>query len=215
MSANEVSTWIWKRNRILFSLAVVVLCACTPSNGPAASENAVLPTFPPQTPKTDMENSSSHCRIRAEVPIGDVTTLSLPAIDVQALQEQDQNLPKDTPPRFATTTEVNIDSNVYGKWESTEDALQVWRVKIISPRAQSLSLGFSSFNMPAGGCLFVYSPDQNQVLGPYTMKDNAEHGQLWTPTVDGEEVLIEVSVPQEQVSQMQLVLGYINQGYKK
>jgi hypothetical protein len=47
------------------------------------------------------------------------------------------------------------------------------------------------------------------------MNDNAAHGQLWTPTVDGEEVVIEVSVPKENVSRMQLVLGSINQGYKK
>jgi hypothetical protein len=47
------------------------------------------------------------------------------------------------------------------------------------------------------------------------MADNAEHGQLWTPTVDGEEVIIEISVPKDQVSRMQLVLGVINQGYKK
>lgn len=144
-----------------------------------------------------------------------MTTLSLPEIDVQALQAQDQNLPKDTPPHFAVTTEVSIDPKTYGKWESTEDGVQVWRLKIISPRVLSLNLGFTSFSMPAGGCLFVYSPDHDQVLGPYTIDDNAQHGQLWTPTVDGEEVIIEISLPKDEVSRMQLVLGSINQGYKK
>lgn len=184
-----------------------------PSNHPALTEEAAFAeTLPPQTSMKDMENSSSACRIRDEVPAEALTTLTLPELD---LQGRDQNLPKDTPPRFATTTQVDISPATYGRWESTVDHLQVWRLKIISPQALSLSLGFTSFDMPAGGCLFIYSPDHNQVLGPYSMNDNAAHGQLWTPTVDGEEVVIEVSVPKENVSRMQLVLGSINQGYKK
>ena len=211
MSANEVSTWIWSRNRVILSFAVVALSACVASSEPADTGS---PASARLTPKTDMDQSSSSCRIRDEVPPEGMPTLSLPELDVQALQEQDQSLSKDAPLRFATTTQVNIDPKMYGRWETTDDALQVWRLKIISPQALSLSLGFTSFNMPAGGCLFVYSPDHNQVLGPYTLNDNAEHGQLWTPTVDGEEVVIEVSVPNEEVSQMQLVLASINQGYK-
>ena len=213
MSANEVSTWIWRRNRVVLSFAVLALSACKASSERAGSGDPAHLT--PQPPKTDMDHSSNSCRIRDEIPAQGMRTLSLPGLDLQALQKHNRSLTKDAPPRFATTTQVNIDPNTYGSWETTAGALQVWRLKIISPQALSLSLGFASFNMPAGGCLFVYSPDHNQVLGPYTMNDNAEHGQLWTPTVDGEEVVIEVSVPNEEVSQMQLVLASINQGYIK
>lgn len=161
-----------------------------------------------------MDNNSSDCRVRDEIPVGDVTTLRLPEIDVQALLEQDKNLPKDTPLRYATSVEVNINPANYGKWEET-DNIQVWRLRIISPQALSISLGFTTFNMPAQGCLFVYSPDHNVILGPYTNNDNEEHGQLWTPTVDREEVFIELAVPKDLISQLQLVLGFVNQGYKK
>ena len=215
MSANEVPTWIWRRNTVILSFAVIVLSACMQSHNPAATEDPAFATLPPQASKTDMDDSSSNCRIRDDVPAENVTTLSLPELDLQSLQRQDQNLPKDSPLRFATTFDVNIDPLTYGKWESPDEKIQVWRLRIISPQALSLSLGFTSFSMPPGGCLFVYSPDHNQVLGPYTMDDNAEHGQLWTPTLDGEEVIIEVAVPNEEVSRMQLVLRSINQGYKK
>ena len=215
MEVNEVPSWIWRRNRVILSFAVLMLSACMPVPEPAGTEEPAFTTLPSPTLKTDMDNSSSSCRIHDEIPADDMTILSLPEIDVTALQKQDQNLPKDAPLRFARTTEADIDPKSYGKWEMIDDELQVWRLKIISPRALSLSLGFTSFNMPAGGCLFVYSPDHNQVLGPYTIDDNAEHRQLWTPTIDGEEVVIEVSVPKDGVSGMQLVLGSINQGYKK
>lgn len=160
-----------------------------------------------------MENNSS-CKLRDEIPLEDVTSLRLPELDVQALLNQDQNLPKDAPLRFATSTEVHVDPAKDGKWQ-TIDTVQVWRFRIISPNALSLSLGFTTFHMPAQGCLFVFSPDRRQILGPFTDADNAEHGQLWTPVVDGEEVLIELSVPNDQISQLQLLLGIVNQGYKK
>jgi lysyl endopeptidase len=162
-----------------------------------------------------MDHPANNCRIRDEIPVDNVTTVRLPEIDVQALQEQDQNLPKDAPLRYAIPAEVNIKPSAQDQWAKTDDDMQVWRLKIISPQALSLSLGFTVFNMPEGGCLFLYSPDHNQVLGPYTKDDNAEHGQLSTPTIDGQEVFIEVSISNEQFSRMQLVLGFVNQGYKK
>jgi lysyl endopeptidase len=205
-----MSTWIWRKSIILLCLAVEVLAACALPSASSGTENAVT-----QTPGIDVDNKSSQCRVRNEIPLADATSLRLPEIDVQALREQDQDPPKDAPLRFATSAEVNIDPASYGKWEITDATIQVWRLRIISPRALSLSLGFTSFNMPAQGCLFVYLPDQSLILGPYTHDDNEEHGQLWTPTVDGEEVIIEISIPKDQISQLQLVLGFVNQGYKK
>ena len=199
----------------MLSLAGAVLSACLPSNDAASTDDRAIAALPPQTPKINMNNSSSNCRIRDEIPFSDATTLSLPEIDVQSLQAQDQNLAKDAPLRYAIAAEVNIDASDYGRWEKADDDMQVWRLKIISPQALSLSLGFTSFNMPAQGCLFVYSPDRRQILGPYTSADNAEHGQLWTPTIDGEEVILEVSLPKDQISRLQLVLGFVNQGYKQ
>jgi hypothetical protein len=181
----------------------------------AATEVPSIATLAPQTPKSNMDDPANTCRLRDELPLSDVTTLSLPEIDPQALQEQDQNLPKDAPLRVATSTEVNVNPAKEGRWEAAGDQTEVWRIKINSPGALSLSLGFTAFNMPEGGCLFLYSPDHSQILGPYTQDDNAEHGQLWTPTIDGEEVVIEVSLPKNQKSRMQLVLGFINQGFKK
>lgn len=209
-----MSSWILRKKIFLFLLAAELLSACLQLNDSPGRNDMAITTPLPETPQKDMDDHSSNCRLRDELPLGDVTTLSLPEIDVEALLEQDQNLPKDAPLRFATSIDVNIDPGDFGNWEIT-DNMQVWRLRIISPRALSLSLGFTTFNLPPRGCLFVYSPDHSQVLGPYTNDDNEEHGQLWTPTVDGEEVFIELSVPKEQISRLRLVLGSVNQGYKK
>ena len=208
-----MSTWILIRNILLSLLATEILSACLLPNEPAGTNDRAAATLPPQTPETN-RNDDSGCRLREELPLEDVTSLTLPELDLQALLAQDQNLPKDAPLRFAVPTEVHIEPAGEGTWKTT-DSVEVWRLKIISPEAVSLSLGFTTFHMPAQGCLFVFSPDYRQILGPYTDADNAEHGQLWTPVVEGEEVLIELSLPKEQISQLQLVLGIVNQGYKK
>ena len=210
-----MSTWIWRKNITLFLLAVEILAACSLSNDSTGTDDTAIVTVIPQTPRINMENNSSSCRIRVEIPLADVATLNLPEVDVQALLEQDQNLPKDAPLRYATSIEVNINPASYGEWGKIDNNMQIWRLRIISPQALSISLGFTTFNMPAEGCLFIYSPDHNLILGPYTNFDNEEHGQLWTPTVEGEEVIIELSIPKDSISQLQLELGFVNQGYKK
>jgi hypothetical protein len=208
-----MTTWILSRNILLSLLAAKLLSACLlPNDSMATSDKAVV-TLSPQTPNSTMEDNSS-CRLRDEIPFEGITSLSLPELDVQALLTQDQNLPKDAPFRFAISTEVHIDPSSDGTWQAM-DNFPVWRLKIISPKARSLSLGFTTYDMPAQGCLFVFSPDRRQILGPYTHADNAEHGQLWTPVIEGEEVLIELSVPKDKISQLQLVLGIVNQGYKE
>lgn len=208
-----MSAWILKRTILLSLLLTEFFSACLSPNELEGPDDTVNTTQAPPTPKSDMENSSS-CRLRDELPWAEVTRLSLPELDVQALLTQDQNPPKDTPFRFATSTEVHIEPAADGMWQTT-DTDQIWRLVIQSPKARSLSLGFTTFHLPAQGCLFIFSPDRRQVLGPYTAADNAEHGQLWTPVVEGEEVHIELSVPKDQISQLQLVLGSVNQGYKK
>jgi hypothetical protein len=209
-----MSTRIWKKFTILLLLAVELLTACLQSNDSMSRDRKAKVTVIPQTPGINMENTSSSCRIRDEIPLGEVATLNLPEVDARTLTEQDQNLPKDAPFRFATSIEVNIKPADDDAWEKIDNNLQIWRLRILSPKALSISLGFTTFNMPPEGCLFVYSPDHDQILGPYTNYDNEGHGQLWTPTIEGEEVIIEISIPEDLISQLQLELGYVNQGYK-
>ena len=58
---------------------------------------------------------------------------------------------------------------------SREDGTRVWRLRTGSPGAQSLNLGFSRYNLPAGARLHVYSSDFKHSIRPFTAKDNAAH----------------------------------------
>jgi hypothetical protein len=86
-------------------------------------------------------------------------------------------------------------------------------MRILSPGAVSLNLGFARYVMPAGGRLFIYTPDLEHVIGPFTEKDNEAHGQLWTPIIPGDELIVELSLPYAKLPDMAIDLGAVNHGY--
>jgi lysyl endopeptidase len=118
------------------------------------------------------------------------------------------------PYRFAVRQSAEADINTSGTWEEIDSQTRLWRLHIVSPQATSLSLGFSNYNMPAGGKLFIYSADGKQVLGPYTEHDNARHHQLWTPLVFSDDIVAEVTIPADEAENLKLALGAVNHGYR-
>jgi len=134
-------------------------------------------------------------------------------IDEQILKENSR-LSKDEPLLFADSLHVSICPGLQGSWQPLEDDFKIWRVKILSPGASSLNFGFTRYNMPSEGCLYLYSPDYSTIVGPFSDKDNAEHCQLWTPIISGEEVIIEVTLPKDKISDLELKIGFINRGFK-
>ena len=97
----------------------------------------------------------------------------------------------------------------YGGWRL------VWRLRLTSIGARSLELGFTTYRMPPGGELFVYTADYDEILGPYTEANNEEHGELWTPILPGAEVVIEVSVPADELTHLKLELGSVIRAFRR
>ena len=146
-------------------------------------------------------------------PLTEVAEMVMPAVDTQKLLEEAQLRSRNEPPRFATAIHVQISPATDGTWETLENGLELWRLRITSADAVSLNLGFTTYSMPPGGELYLYRPDYSLIVGPYTSQDNAEHGQLWTPVVEGAEVVVEISLPASERSRLQLQLTSINHGY--
>jgi uncharacterized protein YcfL len=168
---------------------------------------------PPVSKASSDEKTSSGPHGPEGKPLADVAEIGMPAVDNQKLLEEAQQRSWDEPPRFATSLDVQLNPAAAGTWETLANGLQMWRLRITSADAVSLNFGFTAYHMPPGGELYVYSPDYSQVLGPYTEADNEEHGQLWTPLVDGAEVVVEVSLPASEASQLQLELTTVNHGF--
>ncbi len=148
-------------------------------------------------------------------PVELVERIVAEPIDLQAVQLEDQQRELEGAPyRFAIPrpTLLTVDKN--GTWEQIDDETWLWRLRISSPGALSLNLGFTRYHMPPGGILFIYSADGNQVLGPFTDRHNEDHGQLWTPVVLSDEIVVELTIPAASVPQLELELTAINHGYR-
>ena len=149
-------------------------------------------------------------------PLADVPGLETPAVDGAALLAEDAAAAsRDVPFRFASPFPVNVTPADSGLWEeSGGGATSVWRLRVRSPGALSMNLGFERYSMPRGGRLLIYTPDYETVEGPFTEADNESHGELWTPVVPGDGVVVEAAVPTDLVGELQLEIGSVNRGYR-
>ncbi|HVR95158.1 MAG TPA: trypsin-like peptidase domain-containing protein, partial [Thermoanaerobaculia bacterium] len=139
------------------------------------------------------------------------TQLDLASIGAEDLMRERLDLP----PRFAIPEEVSITPATHGTWEDLGNGQMLWRLRVVGREGTtSLNLGFTRFKMPAGGRLLLYSADGTRVERPFTAADNEEHGQLWTPVVTTNDLIVEVTVPKRQRRALELELGSINQGYR-
>jgi PKD repeat protein len=144
----------------------------------------------------------------------------MPAINLRALRDEDaRRVSGDAPVRFAAAIAQSLNPNKAGTWEALDAKTSLWRVRITSPGAYSLNLGFTHYHMPDGGKLLVYpanldkSGDQSQ-LRTFTSAHNHASGQLWTPIVAGDDIVVEVQVPNAKRGELVLDLTSVNHDYK-
>lgn len=136
-------------------------------------------------------------------------------IDLQSIRLEDELREQEGGPyRFAIPRTVLITPDVNGMWEEIDNETWLWRIHITSPGARSISLGFTHYFMPPGGNLFIYTTDHSQVLGPFTENDNEGHSQLWTPLIHSDDIVVELTIPASEVSQLEMELTSINHGYR-
>ena len=140
----------------------------------------------------------------------------LPKIDIERLVAEDKKRDEDRqhpgPHRFAVTAEVSYTPSNSGVWQTLADG-RLWRLQIQSPGAKSLNLGITRFEMPEGVKLWVYDPKRKQVEGPYTARHRSRLGSLWTPIIEGDEIVVEVFVPTGSVQPV-IEITKVNQGYR-
>ncbi len=147
-------------------------------------------------------------------PLAVVPLLNMPTQDNKLLYETEMaSRSPETTPHFAVNLQVDISPLSSGTWDVLPDGRAVWRLRIRSAGAKSLNLGFDKFVMPHDANLLLYSPDGQAVMGPFTPLDNEVHEQLWTPVLAGDELVIELQLPQTEVDNFQLHLKFVNHDF--
>lgn len=152
-------------------------------------------------------------------PNEDFPTICMPNIEnndvLQEIEEQ-RKLKKACGNKFAHQFSTNISLKEQGDLTVLTDELgrknNVWRLKIQSKTALSLNLIFKNLQLSSGAKLYLYSPDQNQILGAYTQANNTNFAFATSP-VEGENIVIQLEEPEAQPSESP-VITKVNHGVK-
>lgn len=188
---------------LVLSAAVALPALANPAGTFSPSPSVPQETIPPQL-------------AQGVLPLDQVDVLVMPGVDVAALEAEDVlRAAADLAPRFAQPQPTRVTPSTHGTWETLANGTAVWRLRVVSPKATSLNLGFAQYAMPAGGQLYLYTPDYQVVRGPFTAADNERHGELWTPILPGEALVIEVQLPAAARDELALVLTSVNHGYRE
>lgn len=116
------------------------------------------------------------------------------------------------PMRIAVPVSVNYTLENAGTWQNVSDG-RLWRLRIQSPGAKNHNLGITSFDLPQGAKLWVYDPGHEHFEGPYTSGNRNQDGSLWTPLIEGDEIVVEVFVPTGALQPV-VKIQRVNQGYR-
>jgi len=144
---------------------------------------------------------------------------ALPVDRVAAMAEDLERAEADEPPRFALPQVVDLTPENAGAWEDLDGRFVMWRLRLTSPGALSLNVGFTAYRLPKGGRLSLYPTDVHGFDDPrgvrvFTNLDNEDHGQLWTPVVVSDDIMVELVLPAESRHDYELTLGSVNRGYR-
>ncbi len=151
------------------------------------------------------------------LPVDTVPVVQIAELDWAAVFEEDAaRSSKDEAPRFAIPHEVRISPATDGIWERIDRNMMRWSLRVGSRNALSLNLGFETWSLPSSASMTVSSTDGFMGIRPFTSEDNNVHGQLWTPAVQGDELLLEITVSnrEQRIINDSVVLTSINVGYR-
>jgi hypothetical protein len=149
------------------------------------------------------------------LPLAEVPHAVMPAIELAGLALLEQAERADgLPARFALEQPVLMTPDTDGVWEQVDADTVMWRLRVSCPNAVSLNFGFTRFVMPEGGRLYIYETDGARSIRPFTAADNDAHGELWTPSAVGGDVIIEVTLPFDRQHELDLEIGQINTAYR-
>jgi len=144
-----------------------------------------------------------------------IKTTSFSAIDVYKAHDQDVvNEKLGNAPRFALEHVVAIDPMNATNWK-IQNGMAVWKHRVNADRAVSLNFAFGEFQLSENAKLNIYASDMSDSIRTFTADDNNVDNKLWTPVIMAHDVVVELSVPVNEMELVSLALTQVNQGYRK
>ncbi|MDG2292687.1 MAG: hypothetical protein P8L37_08495, partial [Phycisphaerales bacterium] len=148
---------------------------------------------------------------------GLVPNVAIDPLDLEWLRADDARRTADgLPLRFAVPNEAFITPGNNGYWDRNEEGWLRWQMRFSSRGAPHINLAFEHWNMPDSGEMFIASEDGADQVGPFTSLDNFDHGELWAPVVQGDEIIVTITCSDADrlAIEQQIAITKINVGYR-
>lgn len=116
--------------------------------------------------------------------------------------------------RYAIPETVKVRPQQVGAWSTDEQGLRTWRYRVTSADAVHINYGFARFRLPPGAQLRILDAEGRALMRELDAADNDDHGQFWTPPLDGGDHVLELSLPAAEVPDLELELTHIGVGYR-
>ena len=143
--------------------------------------------------------------------------IELPVPDIQPLLDKEKNaVPADGNKllQIAQPVPADIDVTKVGNW-TTDEQFAYGKLTIHARKAQSLSVNFDRFYLPASTVLYVYNENGNMITGPVTETENNATNVWGSWVYKGEYLTVEVRTPLATRDKLQLHISNVAYGYKE
>jgi hypothetical protein len=147
-------------------------------------------------------------------------TFQVPALDNNLLLMRDAQRDDDGPVQFAEPYNVQLHPGNAGAWSYNEDTgMLTWLLRVQSPGAYTINVRFDRFNLPGGAQIRFYDAEEANVVGPFGPADLPQdvfeqNANFFSPLIVGDDIFVELTVPERRESALDLEIGAINHAYR-
>jgi len=94
------------------------------------------------------------------LPADAVPSFSVPELDWAAVAAEDASrMATDEAPRFAIPHKVSVTPLSHGVWEQVDAQTMKWSIRLGSPNAVSINLGFERWTLPSSASMVISAID--------------------------------------------------------
>ncbi|MFV0592704.1 MAG: hypothetical protein ACK5M7_15060 [Draconibacterium sp.] len=127
--------------------------------------------------------------------------------------KKEEELGLDLPFRFGKGVEVNYTLMNSGEWTETNGG-RVWKLKIESVNAYSLSLIFTKLKIYGRTELYIYNEEGNMIYGPITSGLIKPNGKFNSDIIQGDAIVLELFEPDEEKEKNIVQIGKVVYGFR-
>ncbi|NJK94134.1 MAG: hypothetical protein HC905_03635 [Bacteroidales bacterium] len=132
---------------------------------------------------------------------------------LKASRNSEQEVSKLKKLEFAHIYHLAFTPENSGEWIILENGDRIWRMGITSRGAFSLNIIFGRFQLENDVKLYIYTPDQQHILGAFSDQNNSQAFILATEPLPGDSIIIELNVPSSVNSYGDLEVSKLGHDY--